>query len=285
MTIVYSRQTLVNIWHALRKIVEAFIEDDALSRGAAIAFFATTALAPIMFIVVSIVGSLFGSEAARAAMTSHVEVLIGPQVATLLRSAIRNAAYSAQGILPNMLSIGFLIVVASGAFSEMRTALNIIFRVEPKPMTVWYIVRTRAESLGLVAALAFLMLTSMLVTALIAVAGHAISGYIPASPVVLQAANFLVSWVIVAILFAAIYRVLPDTALPWRSLAMGGAATALLFLLGQFAISVYLGSSRAVSIYGAAGSLMALLLWIYYSAEIFLFGAELTKLFTKYRDR
>ncbi len=216
---------------------------------------------------------------------SDVQRLIGPQVAALLKSALKNAAYTSQGFFANAVSVIMLIVVASGAFGEMRAALNAIWRTPPKPTTIWHLLRVRAESLGLVAALAFLMLTSMVITTLISAAGKTARLYMPAGPFMTEVVGFFVTWIVTGVLFAAIYRILPDEDLSWHDVAMGGVVTSLLFLLGQFAISYYLSSSRAVSVYGAAGSLMALLLWIYYSAEIFLFGAELTKVYTQHRRR
>lgn len=272
------------VWHALRQVIEAFLADEALSRGAAIAFYATTALVPILFIIVSIAGMLFGHAAAQGALKSDVKLVIGPQAADLLQSAIRNAAYTSHGPLPTTFSVAMFIVVASGFFGEIRAALNKVFGAEPAPATLIYFLRTSAESLSLVAGLAGLLLVSMVVTTIIAAAAPDLPADLPLAPMFLGAINVAVTWALTAVLFAAIYRILPDKHLPWHDVAVGGVITALLFQLGQVAIAFYLGTTTIVSVYGAAGSLMALFLWIFYSAEIFLFGAELTKVYTKHRD-
>lgn len=269
--------------NALTQIVEDFIADDALSRGAAIAFYATTALVPILFIIVSIAGMLFGPEAARGALKSDIKLLVDPAVADLLQAAVRHAAYTSRGAVPTILSIAMLIVVASGFFGEIRAALNKVFGAAPQPTSLIYFLRVSAESLSLVAGLAGLLLVSMVVTTLITIVGPHLPEALDFAPLVLGAVNVAVTWVLTTVLFAAIYRVLPDKHLPWHDVAIGGFITAALFQFGQVAIAIYLGSTRIVTIYGAAGSLMALLLWIFYSAEIFLFGAELTKVYAERR--
>ncbi len=272
------------VWHTFRKIVADFIADDALNRGAAIAFYATTALVPILFIIVSIVGMLFGPAAARGALKSDVAQLIGPQAADLLQAAIKNAAYTSRGLLVNTFSVATLIFVASGFFSEMRTALNVVFGVDPSPTTPGHLLRMAAESLVLIALLAALLLISMLITTSITLTSPYLAAlHLPVGPVFIGVTNIVVTWVLTAALFAAIYRILPNRHLPWHDVAVGGIITALLFQLGQISIAFYLARSATVSVYGAAGSLMALLLWIFYSAEIFLFGAEVTKVYTEQR--
>lgn len=277
------RALLRTLSNGLKQIIEDFIADDALSRGAAIAFYATTALVPILFIIVSIAGILFGPEAARGALKSDIKLLVDPAVADLLQSAVRHAAYTSRGAIPTILSIGMLIIVASGFFGEIRAALNKVFGAAPQPTTLIYFLRMSAESLSLVAGLAGLLLVSMIVTTLITALGARLAAALDFGPLLLGAINIAVTWVLTTVLFAAIYRILPDKHLPWHDVAFGGIITALLFQLGQIAIALYLGSTRIVSIYGAAGSLMALLLWIFYSAEIFLFGAELTKVYAERR--
>jgi membrane protein len=267
------RNTLGRIWAITLEVVDAFI-----------AFYVTTALVPILYIVLAIVGGFFGQDAARSALLSDVERFIGPQVASLLQSALKNAAYASQGFIASAISVGMLIVVASGVFGETRSALNAVWRVEPKPDTWGHFFRVRAESLALVAFLALLLLGSLLLTAFLSGLGRSGNVPAPATPLVLQCLNFFVMWLLTGILFTAIYRILPDKDLGWRDVAMGGAVTALLFQLGQIAIGFYIASTRTVSVFGAAGSLMALLLWVYYSAEIFLFGAELTRVYSAYRD-
>jgi len=265
----------------LRDSVIAFVDDEALSRGAAIAFYAASALAPTLFIAVAIAGLFFGRDAAQATVAAQVHGLIGPQAADLLQAAIKNVGATSRGIAANVFGILILIAVASGVFTEMQAALNAIWKMPAQRR--WYvaILISRVKSLGLVGALGFLLLTSMVLTALINAASGYIDAHFPMGAALLNAVNFVVSFVLVTVMFAAIYKVLPDRSLTWRDCLTGAIVTALLFLFGQFLIGLYIASNWAASLYGVAGGLIVLMFWIYYSAEIFLLGAEFTKLYAQ----
>ncbi len=273
---------LKHIWTLLKETVLSFIEDDALSRGASMAFYAVTSLAPILLIVVAIAGLVFGEDAARNALAGQFQGLMGQQSAELLQGAIQNAGKKSSGIFATVIGAVTLLVTASGVFGEMQSALNAIWKASPQGTTVSRLIRARAASLGLVAALGFLLLVSLVVSAGISALGDYVNAAIPFGKLLLTVVSALVSFAMIAVLFAAIYKVLPDRRLQWRDVIVGAIATSLLFTIGKTLIGWYLGTSAVASTYGAAGALLIVLLWIYYSSEIFLLGAEFTKIYANH---
>jgi membrane protein len=267
--------------------VTSFIADDALSKGASIAFYTVTSIAPVLVIVIAIAGLAFGHEAAQGAISTQFSGLMGTQSAELLQIAINSASGKSSGIIATSLGLLALLVTASGVFGEMQSALNAIWQSQPQGgtvthfMTIRRLMKARAASLGLVAALGFLLLVSLVVSATLAVLSTYINAYIPFGQLILSALNFVISFMLTSVLFAAIYKILPDTPLAWRDVMVGAVATAFLFEVGKSLIGLYIGSSAVVSSYGAAGGLIVLLLWIYYSAQIFLLGAEFTKTYAR----
>ena len=264
----------------MRESVAAFFDDNALSHGAAMAFYASTSLAPILLIVVAIAGLAFGHEAAQLALSAQVAGLMGPQSADLLRVAIENASNQSSGTWGAVIGVATLFVTASGVFGEMQSSLNAIWKVEPRQMTLSRLVRARAASLGLVAALGFLLLVSLIASAAISALGDFINARLPFGATILGAINAVVSFVLISVMFGVIYKVLPDRTLEWRDVAIGAVVTAALFTLGKSLIGWYIGASAIASSYGAAGGLLAMLLWVYYSSQIFLLGAELTRAYS-----
>jgi membrane protein len=255
----------------------AFIEDEALSRGAAIAFYTVTSIAPVMLIVTAIAGLVFGQEAAQNALTTQVSDLMGQQAADLLQTAVASAAGKTSGLLATIFGIIMLLATASGVFGEMQSALNIIWRTELHGITVSRLIRARIASIGLVAALGFLLTVSLVVSAVLAAFGDYLNTVLPFGKLIITALNVVVSFLLISSLFAAIYKILPDRRLQWHDVAVGAVVTTLLFALGKALIGLYIGRSAIASSYGAAGALIVMLLWIYYSAQIFLLGAEFTK--------
>jgi len=267
------------MWRFAKDAVFAFVEDDALSRGAAIAFYTVTSIAPILLIVVAIAGLAFGRDAAQGALTAQIGSLMGQQTADVLQSAVASASGKSSGILATIIGVVTVVVTASGVFVEMQSALNVIWKAEPQGVTVSRLVWARAESLGLVAALGFLLLVSLVVSAALTAFGNYLNSILPFGKVIAEALNVLVSLALISILVAAIYKVLPDRPIAWRDVIIGAVVTAVLFTAGKSLIGWYIGSSAVASSYGAAGALIVLLLWVYYSAQIFLFGAEFTKVY------
>jgi membrane protein len=265
-------------WQYLQAVVEAFVADDALSRGASISFYTVTSIGPVLFIVVAIAGLAFGEDAARGAVSDQLNGLMGRETADMVQKAIQSASGKSTGIIASAIGIIMLVITASGVFGEMQSALNAIWKAEPRGSTISQLVRARAVSLGLVAALGFLLLVSLVVSAFLSAFASYINTRLPFGALVLQLLNFVISFALMSVLFAAIYKVLPDVELAWRDVLFGAVVTALLFNLGKFLIGLYLAHSAVASSYGAAGALIVVLMWIYYSAQIFLLGAEFTKI-------
>jgi membrane protein len=268
-------------WLVTKRSVEAFIEDGALSRGAAIAFYALTAIGPVLLIVIAVAGLVYGEDAARGALMSRLDEAMGPSSAAFLQLAVGSASDHSAGVVATIIGVVSLIVTASGVFGEMQTALNAIWRTSPQGTTIMRLIRARLVSLALVAALGFLLLASLVTGAAIAAAGTAFGTILPFTETVLHLVNFAISLGCLFALFTAIYKVLPDRHLSWRDTAVGAFVTALLITIGKMAIGIYIGRSGIASSYGAAGSVLASLLWIYYSAQIFLFGAEFTRAYAE----
>ena len=268
-------------WTLLKDSVNGYIEDDALSRGAAIAYYTVFSIAPMLVIVIAIAGLVYGTEAAHGAITAQLQGMLGYDGAEAVQTMIASASNKNSGILATVLGIGTLLITASGVFGEMQTGLNVIWKVvpDPKASTVSRLIRARAASLGLVAALGFLLVVSLAVSASVAAAGHLLQHVLPDIELLLQLVNFVLSFAMITLLFAAIYKVLPDKSIEWYDVWIGALATAFLFTVGKTVIGLYIGSSQVASSYGAAGALVIVLLWVYYSAQIFLFGAEFTKAF------
>ena len=267
------------LWRMFKQTVLAFIDDGALSRGAAIAFYTVTSIAPVLLIVIAVAGLAFGRDAAQNAITAQLSGLMGQQTAEVLQTAVASAASKSSSILATIIGIVTLIVTASGVFGEMQTSLNAIWKAKPKGTTVSRLIRARVASLGLVAALGFLLMVSLVVSTGLTAFGDYLDSILPFGKVVLTALNIIVSLILISFLFAAIYKVLPDRTLGWGDVVVGAVVTAILFTVGKSLISWYIGSSAVASSFGAAGALIVLLLWVYYSAQIFLLGAEFTKIY------
>ncbi len=271
-----------NAWALIKGSVYAFIEDEALTRGAAIAFYTVTSIGPVLFIVVAIAGLVFGEDAARGAISDQLGGLMGQQGSDLLQTAIQSASQRSSGIIAAVVGIATLIITASGVFTEMQQALNVIWRAEPRGTTMSRLIRARAVSLGLVGALGFLLLVSLVISTLLSALSDYINAYLPSGHLILQTLTFLISFSLITLLFGAIYKILPDKKIEWHDVLIGAFVTAFLFTVGKLLISLYIGRTAIASSYGAAGSLIVVLLWIYYSTQIFLLGAEFTKVYASH---
>jgi membrane protein len=271
---------------AVRVVVDAgkgWFNDGAMSMGAAIAFYTIFSLAPIAILVTAIAGLVFGDKAAQGALADQLSSLIGPDAAQTVQGLVAEADNKRTGVLASALGLATLVVGATTVFTELQAALDRIWKVEPPAdSTVSWLVKVRLKGLALIGATGFLLIVSLIVSAALAALGHWIGQSLPEFVALLRIVETLVSWVVLTALFALIYRVLPSTRLPWRDLWLGAAITALLFSAGKFLIGLYLGTSGVTSVYGAAGSFVLILLWVYYSTTIFLFGAEITRAYSEW---
>ena len=269
---------LGKIWVLARDTVEGYIEDGAMSRGAAIAYYTIFSIAPLLLIATAIAGIAFGDEAVRGAIAQQLEGLLGRPGAEAVQSMVQGAANRTRGTIATVISVITLLLTASGVFAELQTALNEIWKAPPPQVgTITRLVMARAAAIGLVAATGFLLLVSLVVSAGLAAVATWMSGLLPGMTTLLGIANFAVSFLMVTLLFGAVYKILPDRQLRWRDVAMGAAVTAMLFTIGKTLIGWYIGGTGLASAYGAAGSLMVVLVWVFYSTQVFLLGAEFTK--------
>lgn len=258
--------------------MRGFIADECLSRAASIAYFTLFSLSPLLVIAMAIAGAAFGEDAARGAVEAQLTGLLGQDAAGTVQAAIRGASDVGRGTLAGAFGVAMLLLTASGTFGEIQSALNTIWKTEVPPAGgVSQLLKAKAAAIGLVAATGFLLLTSLLASAAIAALGTWMQGRLPGSGALIQAVNITVSLLLLSALFAAIYKVLPDRRIAWRDVAVGALVTATLFTVGKYAIGLYIGGTGIAGSFGAAGSLAAVLVWIYYSSLIFLLGAEITR--------
>ncbi|MBV8978004.1 MAG: YihY/virulence factor BrkB family protein [Alphaproteobacteria bacterium] len=268
---------LRELWALLRGAISGFLSDGALSRGAAIAFYIVTAIAPLLYILVTIAGIVMGRTEAREAILGQLGHVLSHDGVTLLEAAIRNARGSSTGIIGGIMGVVMLLLTVSGVFGEMEDALNVIWHAPAKGPVLPRLLRGRAMSLALVLALGVLLMLSMLVTSMLTALQHRIAMDTALTQFTLALLNAGVSFLLAALLFAAIYKILPNRSLLWRDVIAGACVTAVFFELGQLLLGWVLGASMMAKPYGAAGGLIVLLMWVYYSAQIFLLGAEFTR--------
>lgn len=254
-----------------------FVEKDGPSRGAAISFYTVTSIAPVLLIVIAVAGAVFGRDAARGAIVRQLTGLLGRDAAELLQAAVVSASQGSGSTIATVVSAVTVFLAASGLFSEVQAALNALWDAKPNRQILSRMVQARAASFGLVLAIGFLMIVSLVLDAAVTAASMAIGDQVPFVALGLQAVTHLFSFALTSVLFAAIYRVLPYRTLGWYETMRGAVLTAALFEVGKFLIGLYLGGGNANSSLGAAGALLGLLFWVYYSAMIFLFGAALMR--------
>jgi membrane protein len=255
--------------------------------GAALAFYTVFSFAPILIIAIGIVGLFIDADTVRTHLLPQMQSLLGGAGVSALRVLISSASYMGRSRAATAIGVGTLLIGASSVFVVLQTSLDRIWNA-PKldsPIGLWRFVRSRFLSLGLVFAVGFLLMVSLLVSALLAAVGTWLASYLREWQGSIVAVDVLLSVTISAALFALVYKYVPQERLPWRVVWVGAAVTAVLFNIGKFAIGYYLGKSAFSSVYGAAGSLLVLLLWTYYSAQIFLFGAEITKSYSLVLER
>ena len=264
-----------------RKAVMAWIDDFAPSMGASISYYTIFSLAPLLVIVIAIAGAIFGREAVQGEIVTQLQGLIGRDGAIAVQGLIKSADQPSKGLLAGGISIVVLIVGATTVFAELQSALDRIWHVPEadKPTGVWAVLRARVLSFGLVLGLTFLLMVSLLVSAAVAAFGGWAGGLMPGSELLLFALNTLFSMSITCLLFAMIFKYMPTARIAWRDVWVGAAVTSVLFEIGKTLIGLYLGKSGVNESFAAAGSLVVMLAWVYYAAQIFLLGAEFTKVY------
>jgi len=265
----------------LKDTVVQWMEDQPFQLAAALSYYTLFSLAPLLVIVISIAGFAFGRDAAQNRIVETIQSLVGRESAAAIQAIIQNASSKPDsGFLSTMLGLIILLVGAGGVVGQLQTSLNTIWGVTPKAgRDIWGFVRQRFISFGLVLGIGFLLLVSLAVSALLTGLSRFIGDLFGASAFVAHAFDFVVSLIFVTALFAMIYKILPDVNIEWRDVWIGAALTSFLFSIGKIIIGMYLGSTGVTSPYGAAGSLITILLWVYYSSLIFFLGAEFTQVY------
>jgi membrane protein len=268
----------LELWDMARHSVAAWIDDYAPSMGAALAYYTMFSIAPLLVIVIAVAGILFGNDAAKGHVLAELRGIMGEEGALAVEGLLESASDPEKSSLAALVGIIALLVGATSVFAELQSALDRIWRAEPTQPSesVWRWVQTRMLSLGMILGFGFLLLVSLVMSAALAALGDWWGPLFGAWELILQTLNFIVSFVIVTLIFAMIYKSLPHVSIDWRDVWIGATVTALLFTVGKLLIGFYLGRTSIASAFGAAGSLVVLLLWVYYSAQIFLLGAEFT---------
>lgn len=266
----------VQVWIAASK---GWLADGAFGHSAAVSFYTLFSLAPVTIITLAITGFFLGAESATKQFSDQISQLLGKNAADLIQETVASSQPQNQGWFATVVSIGVLVVGATTVFAQLQDSLNQIWGVKAKPSRsgLLVLVLQRLISFAMVLTVGFLLLVSLLLTTLLSAFVKYIEGTIKVPPFVLQGADLIVSLGVITVLFALVFKIMPDVQNRWRDVWRGAFATAILFTIGRFGIALYLSHSNVASIYGGAGSLVALLIWVYYSCAILFFGAEYTR--------
>ena len=261
--------------------ISEFIEDAVPRLAAALAYYAMFSIGPLLIIVLAVAGLFFDSAAVRHEVEQQIQGFIGQKAADTLESMLSTQSHDSS-VIATVLGTMVLLLGASGVFGQLQDALNTIWEVKPKPgQGIWGFIRNRFLSFAMVLGIAFLLLVSMVITTALEAFSGMISQVLPMPNIVAQVLHFSISFIVISLLFAMIFKVLPDATVKWRDVWIGAAGTSLCFTLGKFLIAMYLVRQATSSAYGAAGSVIFILLWVYYSALILFFGAEFTQVYAK----
>ena len=263
----------------LKDAVGLWSSKGAFQHAGALAFYTLSSLAPLLIILISIIGAVFGEEAARGEISSRLDTWLGAEAARTVETAVRRSRVDEAGLLPTVMGVLALLFASTTVFAQMQSSLNHFWGVTSRPSrgSLAVFLASRLASLGLVLVIGFLLLTSFVMTMTVGALLRFAEGWIPVPAIVVTGVDTAASLLIAAALFAMIFKILPDVRLQWRDMWFGAAVTAALFVIGQSAISLYLTRTATASTYGAAGSLVMVLLWVYYSSLILFFGASLTR--------
>jgi membrane protein len=270
-----------SVWQFAKDSVMQWIDDSPFQLAAALSYYTLFSLAPLMIIVIAVAGFAFGREAAQNQIVETLQGLVGQESAQAIQGMVENASNQPKtGLVSTIIGVIALIFGAGGVVGQLQTSLNTIWGVEPKPgQGVWGFFRQRFISFAMVLGIGFLLLVSLVVSAIVTGITEFVGTAFGGTEVVAHAIDLIVSFAFITVLFAMIYKFLPDVQIQWGDVWIGAALTSLLFTVGKFLIGLYLGSSGVSSTYGAAGSLITVLLWVYYSALIFFLGAEFTQVY------
>ncbi len=270
------------LFRLLKETFQEWQADKASRLAAALAYYTIFSLAPLLIMAIAIAGSIFGEEAAKGEIVGQIQELVGTEGATVIETAIKNANQPRISNMASLISVGVLLFGASGVFAQLQDALNTIWNVKVKPKQgVLNFIHKRILSFSAVLGIGFLLLVSLVISAALSALNKYMEHLIPGAHFLWEILNIAVSFSLVTLLFALMYKFLPDVKIKWSDVWTGAIITALLFTIGKFALGLYLGRGSFGSTYGAAGSLVVLLAWVYYSAQILFFGAEFTQVYAR----
>lgn len=271
-------------WRLLKAAATGWNTHNAPRLGAALAYYTVLSTAPLLVLVVAIAGFVFGEQAARGQIVYQMQSMVGRDVANVIQELLKSAYHPARGILATSIGIITLLIGASAVFGELRDALNLIWgSATPTQSGFKALVRFRLFAFAIVIAVGFLLLVSLVISAILAFVMSFLGGHTALPAYMIAAIEPLVSVSVITLLFALIYKYIPDVYVRWSDVWVGSAFTAVLFTIGKLAIGAYLGRAGVGSAYGAAGSVVVLLVWVYYSSQIFFFGAEFTRVYSDWR--
>lgn len=270
-------------WTMVKDAVSAWSGDYAPSMGAALSYYSVFSLAPLLFIVISVAGLIFGEEAARGEVFGQLRGLMGDAAAAAIEAMLAGLRTPERGATSALIGVGMLFIGATSVFGELQDALDRIWRVPAQRRSggLWSLLRTRLLSFGMILGIAFLLMVSLVLSAVISALGKWWSGAFGEWALLLQAVNAVAGYAMTTVVFAMIYKYIPRVPVAWRDVWMGAAVTALLFTIGRTLIGLYIGRSGIASGFGAAGSVAIVFVWVYYSAQIFLLGAEFTHVYAQ----
>ena len=266
----------------LKETYTKWSDHQAPRLGASVAFYSILSFAPLLILITGVIALVFGHESAQGALVNEARQLIGDRGAETVQNLLKNAQKPASGVFASLVAFITLLFGASGVFTELRDALNLMWDVKnPSASGVMGMVKQRLFSFGMVLSVGFLLLVSLILSAALAYIGRSFGQLVPMPPMILEALNFIVSFAVISALFALLFKYVPAAKISWRNVFVGAVGTALLFTIGKLLLGLYLGKASVGSTYGAAGSLVAVVVWIYYSAQIFFFGAEFTHVYAE----
>jgi membrane protein len=275
---------LRNLFSLLKETVQEWNNDKAPRLAAALAYYTAFSIAPLLIISIAIASAIFSQEAVRGQLDNQIQGVVGAQAADAVQEMIASSSRDSTGIVATVIGVVTLLLGAAGLFGQLQDALNTVWGVPPRPNKgIMGTIRDRFISFTMVLGIGFLLLVSLVITTILSAVNGWVVGMLPGAEFLAQLLNFAVSFGMVTLLFAAIYKILPDTPIEWNDVWIGAAVTALLFTIGKLLLGLYLGNSTIASSYGAAGSFVVLLVWIYYSAQILLLGAEFTNVYARRR--
>lgn len=283
MNPVEKRNILSKTWYLLKTTFLEFNDDNAIKLSAALSYYTIFALPPLLIIIITICGFFFGEEAVTGELYGQINRLVGNDAAIQIQDAIKNVQLSDSNVFVTIFGVVMLLIGASGVFAEIQSSINFIWGLRAKPNKgLKKFIQNRIMSFSMIVSVGFLMLVSLMLNAVLDVLNARLKLYLADSTVYLfYVINLIIVLGSITLLFAIIFRTLPDGLIKWKDAFIGAGCTAVLFMIGKFAIGFYLGNSTIASVYGAAGSVIIILVWVYYSAIILYFGAEFTKVYAK----